>query len=191
MSVDEFRDRLAVRRVELRERGKEKHFSYGFIDAEGKVRQARSLGTRGLGATFGREATVPMLQHTLGAKGTASQQPREAPKPAGAPQVRTEPLVCVPELDGVRESLAVPQVTSDPDSSWTEDVIADLDAVLDGDEEHPEFCVCVSAAGARLCTAKDHGSHLDIEPIWAPNPNVAGLKIDMSPVTDAALALCN
>lgn len=39
-------------------------------------------------------------------------------------------------------------------------------------------------------TAKDHGNHPDIDPIWAPNPDVSGLKIDMSPVTDAALALC-
>ena len=40
-------------------------------------------------------------------------------------------------------------------------------------------------------TAKDHGNHLDIDPIWAPNPDVSGLKIDISPVIDAALALCD
>jgi hypothetical protein len=40
-------------------------------------------------------------------------------------------------------------------------------------------------------TAKDHGNYLDIDPIWAPNPDVSGLKIDMSPVLDAALALCD
>lgn len=40
-------------------------------------------------------------------------------------------------------------------------------------------------------TAKDHGNYLDIDPIWAPNPGVSGLKIDISPVTDAALALCD
>lgn len=40
-------------------------------------------------------------------------------------------------------------------------------------------------------TAKDHGSYLDIDPIWAPHPSVSGLKIDISPVIDAALALCN
>jgi hypothetical protein len=40
-------------------------------------------------------------------------------------------------------------------------------------------------------TAKDHGNYLDIDPIWAPNPDVSGLKIDISPVIDAALALCN
>jgi hypothetical protein len=40
-------------------------------------------------------------------------------------------------------------------------------------------------------TAKNHGNYADIDPIWAPNPDVAGLKIDMSPVTDAALALCD
>ena len=28
-------------------------------------------------------------------------------------------------------------------------------------------------------TAKDHGNRLDIDPIWAPNPDVSGLKIDM------------
>ncbi|MET1085858.1 MAG: DUF2511 domain-containing protein [Arthrobacter sp.] len=39
-------------------------------------------------------------------------------------------------------------------------------------------------------TAKDHGNYADIDPIWAPNPDVSGLKIDMGPVTDAALALC-
>ncbi|WP_395405757.1 DUF2511 domain-containing protein (plasmid) [Arthrobacter sp. UC242_113] len=40
-------------------------------------------------------------------------------------------------------------------------------------------------------TAKDHGNYLDIDPIWAPKPDVSGLKIDMSPVLDAALALCD
>ena len=40
-------------------------------------------------------------------------------------------------------------------------------------------------------TAKDHGNYLDIDPIWAPNPDVTGLKIDISPVIDAALALCD
>lgn len=40
-------------------------------------------------------------------------------------------------------------------------------------------------------TAKDHSSHPDIDPIWAPHPEVAGLKIDVSPVIEAALALCD
>jgi hypothetical protein len=40
-------------------------------------------------------------------------------------------------------------------------------------------------------TAKDHSSLPDIDPIWAPNPHVAGLKMDISPVIDAALALCD
>jgi hypothetical protein len=40
-------------------------------------------------------------------------------------------------------------------------------------------------------TAKDHSSHPDIDPIWAPHPDVPGLKIDISPVIDAALALCD
>ena len=40
-------------------------------------------------------------------------------------------------------------------------------------------------------TAKDHGDYLDIDPIWAPNPDVAGLKIDITPVIDAALERCN
>lgn len=39
-------------------------------------------------------------------------------------------------------------------------------------------------------TAKDHGKHPGIDPIWAPNPDVEGLKIDLSPVTEAALDLC-
>lgn len=40
-------------------------------------------------------------------------------------------------------------------------------------------------------TAKDHGNYLDIDPIWAPHPDVSGLKIDISPVIHAALALCD
>jgi len=40
-------------------------------------------------------------------------------------------------------------------------------------------------------TAKDHGNYLDIDPIWAPNPDVSDLKIDISPVIDAARALCD
>lgn len=40
-------------------------------------------------------------------------------------------------------------------------------------------------------TAKGHGEYLDIDPIWAPNPDVSGLKIDMTPVIDAALERCS
>lgn len=40
-------------------------------------------------------------------------------------------------------------------------------------------------------TAKDHGNYADIDPIWAPHPDVSGLKVDISPVIDAALELCN
>jgi len=39
-------------------------------------------------------------------------------------------------------------------------------------------------------TAKDHGDYADIDPIWAPDPDVDGLKISISPVIDAALELC-
>ncbi|MET4097390.1 relaxase/mobilization nuclease domain-containing protein [Arthrobacter sp. UYCu712] len=184
VSVDDFRDRLAARRVELRERGKEKHFSYGFIDAEGKVRQARALGTSGLGATFGREATVAMLQHDLAAKGQASQQPREAPEPAETRQMRTEPLVCVPELDGVRESFAVPQVTSEPDSSWTEDVIADLDAVLDSDEERPARLSLPDPTLVHAVAPERLG-----EPAVAYAPAVNGARVVMTSQHKRTLAL--
>ena len=39
-------------------------------------------------------------------------------------------------------------------------------------------------------TAKDHGNYADIDPIWAPDPEVDGLKIDISPIVDAALEQC-
>ncbi|WP_422757478.1 DUF2511 domain-containing protein [Paenarthrobacter sp. C1] len=39
-------------------------------------------------------------------------------------------------------------------------------------------------------TAKDHGGYPGAEPIWAPDPIAPGLRIDLSPVTDAALKLC-
>ncbi|MET3721154.1 relaxase/mobilization nuclease domain-containing protein [Arthrobacter sp. UYEF21] len=140
VSVDDFRDRLAARRVELRERGKEKHFSYGFIDADGKARQARSLGVRGLGVSFGREATVPMVERNQGAKVKAWQQPVVAAKPvrARAPQGRTGPLLVVPEPGVVQESVIVPPVAPEPDSSWRDDVIVGLNLVLDDDDECPE-----------------------------------------------------
>jgi hypothetical protein len=40
-------------------------------------------------------------------------------------------------------------------------------------------------------TAKDHGDYADIDPIWAPDPDMAGLRINISPIIDAALALCD
>ena len=109
VSVDDFRDRLAARRVELRERGKEKHFSYGFIDADGKERQARALGARGLGATFGRETIIPMLQHnqsgkaatiqpTLSVRGALSGTTRKQKEPMEALMTSTFPAV--PKLEG-------------------------------------------------------------------------------------------
>lgn len=39
-------------------------------------------------------------------------------------------------------------------------------------------------------TAKDHTEAADIEPIWADNPDVEGLKVDISPLIDKALTLC-
>lgn len=39
-------------------------------------------------------------------------------------------------------------------------------------------------------TARDHTDLPDIFPVWADNPDVDGLKIDMSPVTGRGLALC-
>lgn len=81
-TVEKLRDLLAVQRVELRQRGKKGHFSYGFIDAAGKQRQARALGARGLGESYGREATVWMLERNHDVEAKAAQQPRQ-PAPRG------------------------------------------------------------------------------------------------------------
>lgn len=40
-------------------------------------------------------------------------------------------------------------------------------------------------------TAKSHTSLQDLTAIWADNPNVSGLKIDISPITAGAAALCS
>lgn len=40
-------------------------------------------------------------------------------------------------------------------------------------------------------TAQDHTDLPDVRPIWADDPDVDGLKIDISPVIDAGLALCS
>lgn len=39
-------------------------------------------------------------------------------------------------------------------------------------------------------TAKSHMDAADIRPISAPDPEVAGLKIDMGPLIQHALTLC-
>lgn len=187
VSVDDFRDRLAARRVELRERGKEKHFSYGFIDAEGKERQARALGTRGLGATFGREATVPMLQHNRSAKSKASQQLVGARKPVRAPQSRAESLVAVPEPDAVQESLAGPAVAPDPDSSRMDDVVADLDAAMDAAEIRPEPDSAPDPHDfARECAVDPERLR---EPAAAHAPAIKVARVVMTPEQKRAFAL--
>ena len=38
-------------------------------------------------------------------------------------------------------------------------------------------------------TARSRG-HADIEPVWRPDPKVPGLRVDISPLTDRALAPC-
>lgn len=40
-------------------------------------------------------------------------------------------------------------------------------------------------------TAKSHTDHPLLTLIWADNPGVDGLKMDISPVTDAGLKLCS
>lgn len=39
-------------------------------------------------------------------------------------------------------------------------------------------------------TAKDHTDYPSLDPIWADNPEVDDLKIDISPIIDAGLVLC-
>lgn len=39
-------------------------------------------------------------------------------------------------------------------------------------------------------TAKDHANYPSLEPIWANDPDVTGLKLDITPIVDAGLALC-
>jgi hypothetical protein len=39
-------------------------------------------------------------------------------------------------------------------------------------------------------TAKDHTNYPSVEAIWADDPNVDGLKINIGPIIDAGLALC-
>ena len=65
VDIDDLRSRLAGRGVDLRERGEAGNLSYGFVDAEGKQRQARGGGARGLGAAFAREATDQRLAANL------------------------------------------------------------------------------------------------------------------------------
>ncbi|MBE4719998.1 relaxase/mobilization nuclease domain-containing protein [Pseudarthrobacter sp. AB1] len=187
VSVGDFRDRLAARRVELRERGKEKHFSYGFIDAEGKERQARALGTRGLGATFGREATVAMLQPEHVAKGKASHRSVAAPKPVRAPKGRTGSLTVVVGPDAARDSLTAPLVAAHPDGSWMDDVTADIDVVLDADEERPEPVSAPEPPDFGL----DHAVAPERlrEPAGARAPAVKRSRVVMTPKQKRALAL--
>jgi hypothetical protein len=40
-------------------------------------------------------------------------------------------------------------------------------------------------------TAKDHTDYPSLDPVWADDPHVDGLKIDISPIIDAGLKLCN
>ncbi|WP_231918869.1 MULTISPECIES: YebY family protein [unclassified Leifsonia] len=40
-------------------------------------------------------------------------------------------------------------------------------------------------------SAKDHTDLPAIDPIWAPDPDVGGLKVDNTPVVDAGLELCD
>ena len=40
-------------------------------------------------------------------------------------------------------------------------------------------------------TAKSHSGLPDLEPIWAPNPEISGSKINIGPVIDHGLALCD
>jgi hypothetical protein len=186
VSVDDFRDRLAACRVELRERGKENHFSYGFIDAEGKVRQARALGTRGLGATFGREATLPMLQHNIGAKGTASQRAVAAPKPVAAPQGPTGSLVVVADPGATQSSSTAPAVAHESDGSWMDDVTADLDTVLKGDEERPDPLSAPQLPDFALELAVT--PERPTQPAVAPYPAARGARVVMTPGQKRALA---
>jgi hypothetical protein len=138
VSVDDFRDRLAVHRVELRERGKEKNFSYGFIDAEAKVRQARALGPRGLGASYGREAMVTLMQCNQDAKDKASQRAVLAPKAARVAMDRTLSLSVVVEPGAGQQERAASPVIPESDSSWMDDVIAGLALELDANETPSE-----------------------------------------------------
>jgi hypothetical protein len=186
VSVDDFRDRLAARRVELRERGKERYFSYGFVDAEGKSRQARSLGVRGLGASFGGEATVPMLQHNQDLKVKALHALALGLKPAGAPQRRTPPPVAILAPVAGQESRAVPTTVPEPDNLWLDDVLRSPGAALDDDERGPEPLSALEKPKHGLAPALALGHQS--KPALDPKPTVKSNTVVMSPRQKRALA---
>jgi hypothetical protein len=186
VSVNDFRDRLAARRVELRERGQDKHFSYGFIDAEGKSRQARSLGVRGLGASFGRESTVPMLQSNQMAQGMVLHGPVEPPKPLSAPQGLPRPRVVVLEPVAAQDSRAAPTMVQEPDNSWMDGVIPRPGVTLDDDGRRPAPRPASETPKPGLEAAVDP-TRLR-KPALAPTPAVKRKAVVMSPRQKWALA---
>lgn len=187
VSVDDFRDRLAVRRVELRERGKEKNFSYGFIDAEGKVRQARALGARGLGASYGREAMVTLMQRNQDAKDKAPQRAVLAPKTAMAAADPTLSVAGVGVPGSSQQELAALPVIPESDSSWMDDVIAGLAVELDANESPSE---AVTVPAAPDYTLQPEGALKgDSETVVAPAPAVKRTTVVRTPEQKRALAL--
>jgi len=60
-SIDDLADRLAVRRVELRRRGKAGELSYGYLDTAGKRHQTRPTDERGIGTAYNRANTLKAI----------------------------------------------------------------------------------------------------------------------------------
>jgi len=83
-SVDDFRDRLAARRVELRQRGRGGVFSYGYLDATGSFRQSRTGGRSALGDECGRANVERLIAtHVVTSVPEPSSHREQAARAAG------------------------------------------------------------------------------------------------------------
>lgn len=117
-TMEEFRESLGRQGVEVRQRGKKGHLSYGFTDADGKPRRSRSGGRSGLGSDYGVDGVGAMLERTRTARARR------------APQHRTTSPVTRPV-----ELAPKPAPVADPSRSWLDDLNAEVEAEMRQQDE--------------------------------------------------------
>lgn len=145
-----------------------------------------SGGLDGVGGNAGY-VVVTFPDETLG-------EPQDGFCSEYAPAVRTEEApVEVPDAVADEPGLLV---SSDFGDDWpltVPYVVAHCENITAGDMNLQVVTIDApdGTTYAANGTAKDHTVYPSLDPVWADNPDVDGLKIDISPIIDAGLVLCS
>lgn len=187
--VEDFKARMGAERVLVKERGREKNFSYEWVDRDGKHRNARAGGSRGLGRAYGRQGVHESIEARLAAQ-KAAQTPVAAParlswKERMAATVAQANAAAQPDFDVLAfanetaarhleksegtPSAAAPTARKKTRAEiWAEEIAADIAASETGPATESKADAREAPAAARTQPSHDEEPMTTAEPVQEP-----------------------